>query len=105
MLPKLDMKINVIKPLALSSPTHEVKRTLVANSIHMSEVDLRDEEIDNICQGLSQNAAKIRYLEKMGLKVRQKPNGRPLVNRRHYDKVTSHSTFQSVLSEPRWSSN
>jgi len=43
--------------------------------------DLSDQEIDNICDGLTQNAARIRHLKRLGLTVRQKPNGRPLVNR------------------------
>ena len=30
---------------------------------------------------------ELRYLKRMGLSVRQKPNGRPLVNRNHYDAV------------------
>ncbi len=37
--------------------------------------DLEDHEIDAICAGLVQNAAKVRYLRRMGLTVRQKPNG------------------------------
>lgn len=50
--------------------------------------DLSDAEIDSICEGLTQNAAKVRYLEKtLGLVVARKPNGRPLVNRKHYDAV------------------
>lgn len=47
--------------------------------------DLTDQEIDMICDGLVQNHAKIRYLERLGITVRRKPNGRPLVNRAHYD--------------------
>lgn len=50
-------------------------------------VDLSDAEIDAICDGLRQNAAKVRYLRSMGLTVRIKPNGKPLVNRTHYDSV------------------
>jgi hypothetical protein len=50
-------------------------------------IDLTDAEIDEICAGLSQNAARVRYLGRLGLVVRQKPNGRPLVNRAHYDAV------------------
>lgn len=47
--------------------------------------DLTDAEIDNICDGLKQSAAKVRFLEGLGLTVRRKPNGRPLVHREHYD--------------------
>lgn len=48
-------------------------------------MDLTDAEIDNICSGYVQSAAKVRFLRSMGLVVRRKPNGRPLVNRAHYD--------------------
>lgn len=51
--------------------------------------DLTDAEIDRICSGRTQNAAKVRHLRSMGLFVRQAPDGRPLVNRAHYDVVTS----------------
>lgn len=51
--------------------------------------DLTDDEIDSICDGYSQNAAKVRYLRSLGLMVARKPNGRPLVNRAHYDAVRS----------------
>jgi hypothetical protein len=64
--------------------------------------DLTDADIDNICGGLTQNAARVRYLRNMGLHVRQKPNGRPLVNRAHYDAVTS-GVKASTMNEPRWS--
>lgn len=49
--------------------------------------DLSDAEIDEICAGYRQNAAKVRFLQSLGLVVARKPNGRPLVNRRHYDTV------------------
>ncbi len=40
-----------------------------------------DEELDFMCDGLkrSSNAARIRHLQGLGLKVDQKPNGKPLV--------------------------
>ena len=69
----------------------------------MSDADLTATEIDNICQGRTQNAAKVRHLRNMGLHVRQKPNGRPLVNRAHYDTVTSGGVKKSSVNEPRWS--
>lgn len=64
--------------------------------------DLSDAEIDNICQGYTQNAAKVRFLRSMGLVVRKKPNGRPLVNRNHYDAVTGARKV-STMAEPNWS--
>lgn len=38
-----------------------------------------DEQVDDMTEGLEQNAAKIRYLRSIGLRVDRKPNGRPLV--------------------------
>lgn len=49
--------------------------------------DLTEAEIAEICAGLKQPAAQIRFLERLGLSVRRKPNGRPLVNRAHYNAV------------------
>jgi hypothetical protein len=37
-----------------------------------------DAEVDDMTAGLEQNAAKIRYLRRLGLRVDKKPNGRPL---------------------------
>ncbi len=67
--------------------------------------DLTDQEIDQICDGLTQNAARIRYLRRMGLVVRQKPNGRPLVNRAHYDTAMNGSAKIEHHSRraPAWS--
>ena len=54
----------------------------------MSELpDLSDMEIDVICDGYTQSAAKCRYLRSLGLTVVRKPNGRPLVSRSHYQAV------------------
>lgn len=67
--------------------------------------DLSDTEIDEICGGLRQNAAKIRYLRSLGLTVRVKPNGRALVSRAHYEKVTSGGTEAATAATagPAWS--
>ena len=48
-----------------------------------------DQEIDDLCCGLTNNAAKARYLGNMGLTVTRKPNGRPLVMRGHAELVLS----------------
>jgi hypothetical protein len=37
-----------------------------------------DAEVDDMCAGLEQNAAKVRHLRRLGLRVDRKPNGRPL---------------------------
>ena len=49
--------------------------------------DLTDDEIDRICEGLKQNAAKVRFLQRLRVRVDRKPNGRPLVSRAHYEAV------------------
>ena len=66
--------------------------------------DLTDSEIDNICDGYVQNAAKVRFLRNLGLTVRIKPNGKPLVNRNHYDAVLGCATTirQAVSTGPVW---
>lgn len=48
-----------------------------------------DQEIDDLCNGLVTNAAKVRYLRGLGLTVTQKPNGRALVMRTHAEAVLS----------------
>ncbi len=37
-----------------------------------------DAEVDDMCAGLSQDAAKVRFLRRLGLRVDRKPNGKPL---------------------------
>jgi len=68
--------------------------------------DLTDEEIDRICGGLRQSAAKIRYLQSLGLTVRRKPNGRPLVSRAHFEAVMGGAAKKAAPTPsegPRWS--
>jgi len=65
-------------------------------------MDLTDTEINGICDGYTQNYAKVRFLERMGLVVRRKPNGKPLVNRSHYDAAMNNKASRSA-SEPNWS--
>ena len=48
---------------------------------------LTDQEIDEICAGLVQSAAKVRFLRTvLRLPVERKPNGRPLVRRVDWDR-------------------
>jgi len=67
-----------------------------------NQCNLSDAEIDDICAPLTQNAAKIRHLKAMGLIVGQKPNGKPLVNRIHYDEVTGGKS-RTITNGPNWS--
>lgn len=50
-------------------------------------MNVPDHVIDEACAGLTQGAAKVRYLRGLGLTVRTKPNGQPLVTQAHYDEV------------------
>ena len=65
--------------------------------------DLDDLEVDQICIGLVQNAAKIRYLQSLGLIVARRPNGRPLVARAEWEKrFVSSEQHPSSANAPRW---
>lgn len=67
--------------------------------------DLTDAEIDAICDGYVQNAAKIRFLRSLGVHVERKPNGRPLVNRAHYATVRGAAGAPSATpagNGPKW---
>lgn len=50
---------------------------------------LTDAEVDDLCAGLVNDAAKVRHLRAQGLTVTRKPNGRPLVIRTHAEEVLS----------------
>ena len=63
--------------------------------------DLSDDEIDAICAGLVQNAAKVRFLQRLGLTVARRPNGRPLVNRAHYDAVRGGGSVKPLPRDGR----
>jgi len=66
--------------------------------------DLMDHEINQTCQGLVQNCAKVRFLESLGLTVRKKPDGSPLVNRAHYNRIMGDGTAppENDSNGPRW---
>lgn len=62
-------------------------------------MNLTDSEIDQICAGYVQNAAKVRFLRALGLIVHRKPNGRPLVNAEHYNTVMSAASTRSNTNQ------
>ena len=66
--------------------------------------DLTDEEINRICAGYKQNAAKVRFLQSLGVRVYRKPNGAPLVNRAHYDAVMGCGAQRAANADyqPNW---
>jgi hypothetical protein len=47
----------------------------------MTYLWLSDAEIADLCAPLKRSDAQARYMERLGLRVMQKPNGRPLVMR------------------------
>lgn len=63
--------------------------------------DLTDDEIAHICKPLTQGAAQCRYLRSLGLTVRRRPDGRPLVNRAHYDAAMCNHG-QPDAPRPHW---
>jgi hypothetical protein len=66
--------------------------------------DLTDDEVDAICAGLKQHAAKARHLRRMGLQVQARPNGRPLVLRSEFERIMGSSQVTSAAAHngPRW---
>lgn len=48
---------------------------------------LSQQEIDDLCKPLTQHAAQIRYLRRLGLKVEKKPGGAPLIIRTHFEET------------------
>ena len=57
---------------------------------------LTDEEIAEICEPLKMPAAQRRHLERMGLIVKTKPNGQPIVARAEFERVMVGSVPGSV---------
>lgn len=70
---------------------------------------LTDEEVDAICAGYVQNAAKVRFLQQVvRVPVKRKPNGRPLVLRADLQPLASGGGADSratvrASNEPTWS--
>ena len=57
-----------------------------------------DSEVDDLCTGLVNNAAKVRHLKRLGLTVCTKPNGRPLLMRAHAEAVLSGAAAITALA-------
>lgn len=57
---------------------------------------LSQAEIDDLCEPLTQHAAQIRFMSGLGLTVRTKPSGAPLVIRSHFEAVMN----PAVKSKP-----
>lgn len=72
---------------------------------------LTDAEIAEITEPLTQAAARCRYFRRvLGIKVRQKPNGQPLIGRAEYEAALTSRRAQeapraggsNVVSLPDW---
>lgn len=55
---------------------------------------LTEPELQAMCEGLSNSAAQVRYLQRLGLLVQRKPNGRPLLMRSEVERVLGAGRFQ-----------
>ena len=65
---------------------------------------LSDDEIDGICAGLTQSAAKVRYLRTvLRVPVDRKPNGRPLVRRTDWERRQPPAQNDQPTDGPNWS--
>ncbi len=61
---------------------------------------LSDAEIADLCAGLKQAAAQTKYLQRLGLAVRLKPNGRPLVFRADLAALSGQNAKKPLKREP-----
>lgn len=65
---------------------------------------LSDAEVDEICAGLTQAAAKVRYFrEVLRVPVERKPNGRPLVRRVDWERRQPLAQNDTPTRGPKWS--
>ncbi len=65
---------------------------------------LSDDEIDGICAGLNQSAAKVRYIrDVLKVPVERKPNGRSLVRRVDWDRMQPQAQNDAPAEGPNWS--
>ncbi len=64
---------------------------------------LTDAEVDDICAGLKQNAAKVRYFrDVLQMPVLRKPNGRPLVMRAEWERRAEPASNGRLANGPKW---
>lgn len=67
----------------------------------IQRLHLSDAEVDEVCDGLRQSAAKVRYLrDVLKVPVQRKPNGRPLVLRVDWE---SRAQNRRPTGGPKWS--
>lgn len=87
---------------SIDKPTQQARDTIVM-PVALPPV-LSDSEVDDICAGLKQNAAKVRYLSGvLHVPVQRKPNGRPLVLRSDWERRAVSTGTGRQTSGPKWS--
>lgn len=62
---------------------------------------LTDDEVTDICRPLTQSAAQVRYLKRIGLAVERRPDGSPLVKRVDWDRQRAQNDSPDP-SGPVW---
>lgn len=60
---------------------------------------LSPDEIDDLCAPLKQHAAQLRFIRGLGITVREKPNGAPLVMRAHFEEKMNPAGKQRTPSK------
>lgn len=68
-------------------------------TVAMATPYLTDTEINEICAPLKIGAAQRKHLERMGMLVKLKPNGRPLVARAEFERVMTGGQAAVALQE------
>jgi hypothetical protein len=61
---------------------------------------LTDIEINDICAPLRRSTAQCRFLTGLGLLVRKKPNGRPLVARNEFERAMINKPLSDPANDP-----
>lgn len=69
----------------------------------MTKPYLTEPEVDEICAPLKAGLAQTKFLERLGLHVERKPNGRPLVSRSHFETVLGAGAPKASTGGPNWS--
>lgn len=74
----------------------------------MEQPFLSDAEVAGLCEGLIAPSAQIRYLQRLGMLVQRKPNGRPLLMRSELERVLGAARFGQpaqngpTAAQPNW---
>jgi Domain of unknown function (DUF4224) len=64
----------------------------------MTHPNLTDAEIAEICDPLKIGSAQCRFLERLGMVVKRKPNGKPLIARGEFERVMIGRQAETTVS-------